>query len=232
MSEFSLYPKGDRAITISFGNLINKETHLRVKKAFHRLKQKNEDSILDIVPTYTAITIYYNWLDTSYYEMKEWIEDCLVNYDADEIVSEDVIVEIPVCYGNKFGPDLSRVAEQNHMTEEDVIDKHSSPLYLIYMMGFLPGFPYLGGLKEELATPRLKKPRINVEAGSVGIAGNQTGIYSITSPGGWNIIGKTPIQIFDQNKKKPFLLELGNYIKFVPITIDEYYALVSKSKFT
>lgn len=222
ISKYSLYPLGDKGITIIFGDKINFEIHQKVKMAIHKLEQKKNDTILDIVPTYNTITIYYNWLKTSYNELERWVNECLSSDYHEEQEYDDIVIEIPICYGNGFGPDLSHVAEHNQISEEEVIRKHSSERFLIYMMGFLPGFPYLGGLPNDLATPRLQTPRGMVEAGSVGIAGDQTGIYSIASPGGWNIIGQTPVGIYHPENKQSFLLKVGNYIKFNPITKDEF----------
>lgn len=223
MSKYALFPIGDKGIVINFGQTIDKKTHQKVKQAFYCLQKHKNNSILDIVPTYNTITIYFNWKTSSYKETKQWINACLATNDRlNKVVNRKTFMEIPVYYGDKFGPDIERVAKHNQISVKEVIKKHSSCEYLIYMMGFLPGFPYLGGLPDDLATPRLHSPRAIVEAGSVGIAGNQTGIYSISSPGGWNIIGQTPIEIFQPKKKNSFLLEIGNFIKFKPITIEEF----------
>ena len=125
-----------------------------------------------------------------------------------------------------FGrPDLANVAEHNGLTEEEVVKIHSSEEYLIYMLGFIAGFPYLGGMDKRIATPRLKSPRVKIEGGSVGIAGEQTGIYPVASPGGWQLIGRTPLKLYDSEREKPVLLESGQYIKFRPVTEEEYKAI-------
>ena len=121
-----------------------------------------------------------------------------------------------------MGPDLEFVAEHNHMTPDEVIRLHTSEEYLIYMLGFIAGFPYLGGMNKKIATPRLKSPRVKIEGGSVGIAGEQTGIYPVASPGGWQLIGRTPVKLYDADREKPVLLEAGQYIKFRPVTEEEY----------
>lgn len=222
INTYSLYPLGDKGVTIIFGDNINVQIHRKVKTALQRFEKEKNETILDIVPTYNTITIYYDWLKTSYNELEIWVNECLSNDYPEEQVLDDTVIEIPICYGNGLGPDLSRVAEHNQISEEEVIRKHSSECYLIYMMGFLPGFPYLGSLPNDLATPRLESPRGMVEAGSVGIAGDQTGIYSIASPGGWNIIGQTPVGIYHPKKKQPFSLAVGNFIKFKPINKVEF----------
>jgi KipI family sensor histidine kinase inhibitor len=137
-------------------------------------------------------------------------------------------VEIPVCYGSDFGPDIETVADTNQLTVAQVIELHSEPEYLIYMVGFTPGFPFMGGLSEKLHTPRLETPRTLVPEGSVGIANNQTGIYPVASPGGWQLIGRTPVKLFAPGRKNPFLYQAGDRIKFKPISAAEYTHLVEK----
>jgi len=135
------------------------------------------------------------------------------------------IVEIPVCYGGKFGPDLEIVAKHNQLTPDEVITIHSEGLYLIYMIGFAPGFPYLGGLSDKIATPRRESPRFKIPAGTVGIAGDQTGVYPIETPGGWQLIGRTPVKLFNPKHSSPTLLKTGSYIRFIPIPPKEYEQL-------
>ncbi len=139
-------------------------------------------------------------------------------------------MEIPVCYGNKFGPDMENVQKAHGLTMEQVILLHSTPEYLIYMIGFTPGFAFLGGLDEKLYTPRLATPRMHVPEGSVGIANNQTGMYPIASPGGWQLIGKTPLKLFAPDRANPFLYKAGDKIKFKPISQIEYDLLAQKEK--
>ena len=131
-------------------------------------------------------------------------------------------VEIPVCYGGELGPDIDTVAATNNLTVEEVIELHCEPEYLIYAVGFSPGFPFLGGLPERLYTPRLETPRTLVPGGSVGIANNQTGIYPVASPGGWQLIGRTPVKLFAPWRQNPFLYQAGDRLKFKPISTDEY----------
>nr|WP_010647976.1 5-oxoprolinase subunit PxpB [Oceanobacillus massiliensis] len=135
------------------------------------------------------------------------------------------IVHIPVLYGGESGPELTAVASLNGMTEEEVIAIHSGTDYLIYMMGFIPGFPYLGGMSKRIAAPRLSKPRSEIPAGSVGIAGEQTGIYPLKSPGGWQIIGQTPVKTYDAARQPPILLQAGNYIRFNAIDAEEFESI-------
>jgi len=162
---------------------------------------------------------------TSGYEvMKAILKELLTNM-KETVDEKKKVIEIPVCYGGSFGPDLEIVAKHHHLTPEQVIHIHSKPKYLVHMIGFAPGFPYLGGLNEEIATPRRQSPRVKIPAGSVGIAGNQTGVYPIESPGGWQIIGRTPVKLFNPHKTPPTLLQTGNYITFKPISRKEYEQL-------
>ena len=142
--------------------------------------------------------------------------------NVDTKVKTKKIYEIPVCYGGEYGPDLEFVAKNADISVEEVIKIHSSKDYLIYMLGFLPGFSYLGGLDEKIHTPRLANPRIKIPAGSVGIGGAQTGIYPLESPGGWQLIGKTPVKTYNPDRKVPILFEAGDYIRFVPISQEEF----------
>ena len=139
-----------------------------------------------------------------------------------EEASASRVFEIPVCYGGEYGPDIENIAKHAGLTEEEVIEIHSSKDYLIYMLGFLPGFSYLGGLDERIHTPRLANPRIRIPAGSVGIGGSQTGIYPLDSPGGWQLLGMTPVKTYDPEREDPILFEAGNYIRFVPVSEEEY----------
>ena len=132
------------------------------------------------------------------------------------------VFEIPVCYGGAYGPDLKTIADHAGLTQEEVIRIHSSRDYLIYMLGFLPGFCYLGGLAERIHTPRLANPRKNIRAGSVGIGGSQTGIYPLDSPGGWQLMGMTPVKTYDPEREIPILVEAGDYIRFIPVDEGEY----------
>ncbi|MEG2984683.1 MAG: 5-oxoprolinase subunit PxpB, partial [Peptostreptococcaceae bacterium] len=141
---------------------------------------------------------------------------------------EKNIVEIPVLYGGEFGPDIETVARHNNLSVEEVMDIHSKGEYLVYMLGFTPGFTYLGGMDNKIETPRLEIPRVKIPAGSVGIAGKQTGVYPIDSPGGWQLIGRTPIKLYDINKERPILLSAGDYVKFVPINKAEYEKMLNE----
>ena len=139
-----------------------------------------------------------------------------------------VVMEIPVCYGGEYGPDLDFVAKYNRLTPEEVVRLHTSAEYLIYMLGFTPGFSYMGGMDERIATPRLESPRVLIHAGSVGIAGKQTGLYPLDSPGGWQLIGRTPVRLYDAHRDNPILLDAGLHVKFVPIDEAEFKRIVQR----
>ena len=221
MENVRLLPLGDSGITVEFGNEISETVKSRVTAFAARLEREKTEGILEIVPTYRSASVYYDPSVMGYMNLVTLIERVL-NTSDEGSQKEKTVVEIPVWYSRESGPDLEFVASHSGKTEDEVIAIHSRPEYLIYMLGFTPGFPYLGGMDESIAAPRLETPRVKIEAGSVGIAGSQTGIYSLDSPGGWRLIGKTPVKLFDIKREKPTLLESGQYLKFVPIGKDEY----------
>jgi len=182
------------------------------------------DGIKEIIPTYRSILVLYDPAMTTPVVLQETLT-AMEERLSDIEIPPPKIVEISVCYGEEFGPDIDYVAESHDLTVAEVIRIHSEPEYLIYMVGFTPGFPFLGGLPEKLHTPRLETPRTSVPAGSVGIANNQTGIYPITSPGGWQLIGRTPLRLFAPERKNPFLYQAGDRIRFKPISSEEYTRL-------
>ena len=175
---------------------------------------------LEIVPENIPLDIRYEDDDLIIVNVKDYIK----NPKPNGYRSLHLVVEIPVFYGGSYGEDLKDVAAHAGLTEEEVIKLHSSVDYNIYMLGFLPGFPYLGGLDPKLFTPRLDNPRTKIPEGSVGIGGEQTGIYPLESPGGWRLIGRTPLKLYDPDREQPFLYQAGDYIRFVPITAEEYEA--------
>lgn len=212
---------GDCALIMEFGNEINPQINNRVRQTVDLLEKENIEGILDWIPTYRSILIKYNPALISHEQLIDQLRSLENAQDKMEF-SRPFITEIPMVYGGLYGPDLEYVASYNNLSVEEVIQIHSQRNYLIYMMGFTPGFPYLGGMSERIATPRLKSPREKIIGGSVGIAGSQTGIYPIDSPGGWQLIGKTPLRLFAPEKGEPFLLKAGNYLRFVPISEEEY----------
>lgn len=212
---------GDGAITVEFDSAISLDANIKVRGLADAISSVGFEGLIEVVPTYRSVTVHYDPLVITYEEVIEYIKK---TEDKSEGIKEHKshIIEIPVCYEDEYGPDLCDVASHNNISIEEVIRRHSSPDYLIYMIGFTPGFPYLGGMDKTIATPRLSKPRLKIEAGSVGIAGEQTGIYPVDSPGGWRIIGKTPLKLYDKDLDTPVLLDMGDYLRFIPIDKDEF----------
>ncbi|MBP2077160.1 5-oxoprolinase subunit PxpB [Oceanobacillus polygoni] len=218
---FQISAYGDTGLRIQFGEHISKETNQQIRSFCMLLEKEKIPGVIEWIPTYTAVTIVYDPCTVLYKALIIQMEKLQNRLSAMELPPAE-IMHIPVCYGGEKGPDLATVANLHNLDESQVVSTHSSAEYLIYMMGFIPGFAYLGGMSEEIATPRLESPRSAIPAGSVGIAGEQTGIYPLESPGGWQIIGRTPIKLYDPNSLSPILLRAGNYIRFIPISEEEY----------
>jgi KipI family sensor histidine kinase inhibitor len=214
-------PCGDTGLSVEFADGIDRLVNDRVQCLFRYLRAKSFPGIVDLNPTYRSLLVQYRPWQCSFENLVLLVEEGLKVRDEGYVRQADP-VRIPVCYGGVYGPDMEEVSAFHGLTADQVIQLHSSPEYYVYMIGFTPGFPYLGGLDERLFTPRKKEPRKMVSAGSVGIADRQTGIYSIDSPGGWQLIGKTPLRLFDQELQDPFLLSPGDFLQFVPITEDEF----------
>lgn len=218
---------GDRGLLVEFGASIDPEINQKVRQIFLSLEKMPIEGVTEVIPTYRSILIFYDSFQSDPERLKKQILDRENKLDKWEIPLPETI-GIQVAYGDDFGPDLEFVAQHNNLTPEEVIQIHTSGTYLIYMLGFTPGFPFLGGLSEKIFTPRLEKPRQLVPAGSVGIANNQTGIYPIDSPGGWQIIGKTPIKLYDPTGSPPILLKAGNYLKFTRISRKEFLEIANR----
>jgi inhibitor of KinA len=214
-------PCGDTGLSVEFAGGIDRRVNDRVQRLFRQLLEKFIPGVVDLNPTYQSLLIQYHPWKCSYENLVLIIGESLKSPEEGQLRQAE-LVRIPVCYGGVYGPDMDAVAAFHAMSTDQVIRIHSAPEYYVYMIGFTPGFPYLGGLDERLHTPRKKEPRKLVSAGSVGIADCQTGIYSIDSPGGWQLIGKTPLRLFDQQGLAPFLLSPGDSLQFVPITEDEF----------
>lgn len=219
--DFSFSPLGDQAIVIEVGNEINEETQQRLKAASALLEASSLPWLVEIIPAFTTVTVFYNPLAALYGTVKEELEE-LVQQAAKELEAESRTVEIPVCYGGDFGPDLAFVAQHNGLTEEEVIRIHTSGTYSVSMIGFAPGFPFISGMSENIAAPRRESPRLRIPERTVGIAGMQTGVYPIETPGGWQLIGRTPLRLFRPEQEIPSLLRAGDKIVFTPITESEY----------
>lgn len=221
MQNIKILTAGDASLLVEFGKEINPDINRKIAATVQLMREQHIEGVVDVIPSFCALLINYDPRVIGYEEIKGRIKDLLkVEIKAGD--ERKKIFEIPVCYGGEFGPDIATIAEHAGLTEQEVIDIHSSRDYLIYMLGFLPGFCYLGGLDERIFTPRLASPRLKIEAGSVGIGGSQTGIYPLDSPGGWQLMGKTPVKTYDPDREVPILVEAGDYIRFVPIDEEEF----------
>lgn len=212
----------EQTVMIYFDNEISESTYQLVQSTVQYIKNQNHSEITEIILSYRAILIYFDNKRIEGNELLENLELNRLQNESDARTRNKRIIQIPVLYGEEYGPDLAEVAEHNHLTKEEVKQIHTRQPYLIYMLGFMPGFPYLGGLDERLHTPRRSEPRLKIEAGSVGIANNQTGLYPMDSPGGWQIIGRTPLKVFDLNRTPMTMYEAGDYIQFYEIDQHEY----------
>ena len=221
----TISPVGDRAISIDFGQVIDPTINRHIRQTIERIKEFQLEGIIELVPTYCALLVEYDAMLYSYSEICNIIEPTLEEGMTDTTNELVTVVEVPTVYGGEFGPDLSFVASHNHLSEAEVISIHSGTDYLVYMLGFIPGFTYLGGMDPRIATPRLSSPRTLIPAGSVGIAGEQTGTYPSDSPGGWQIIGRTPVTMYDMSKAQAALLKAGDYVRYVPIDESEFHRI-------
>ena len=227
MSDVRILLSGDSAVTVEFGNEISPAVNAQIRTFSIALAERDIPGIVETVPTYCSLMVHYDPGVILYDELVKELKVLMGQLSNIQISLSDVL-EIPVLYGGEAGPDLDFVAEHNHKTHEEVVKIHTSTEYLIYMLGFTPGFTYLGGMSEEIAAPRLKQPRVRIPAGSVGIAGSQTGVYPIDSPGGWQLIGKTPVRMYDPDRAEPILPKAGEYIKFYSITQAEFDAIAAQ----
>jgi len=219
-------PLGDQALTITLGNSIDEATHRRVRAVVARLDRDRPAGMIDRVAAFASVTVHYDpaIVGAPPYESFVATLNRVLSDVGDETPVPARLVEIPVCYGGDLGPDLGDVAARHALSEADIVEIHSAAEYLVYMVGFMPGFAYLGGLDPRIATPRRSSPRKAVPTGAVGIGGQQTGVYPTVSPGGWNLIGRTPRAIFDVARKEPALLAMGDRVRFRPITRAEFDA--------
>lgn len=224
-------PLGDRAVMITVGHTIDEPTNRLVRAVSARLDAAPPAGVVDQVPAFVSVAVHYDPARVegdarlSPYERIVLDLQQLLATVRPEQLPEPRRVEIPVCYGGDLGPDLQDVADRHALTPDEVVRIHSGGEYLVYMIGFMPGFAYLGGLSERIVTPRRSSPRMAVPAGSVGIGGEQTGVYPLESPGGWNLIGRTPLRIFDASRAEPTLLTTGDRVVFQPISRDEFDSL-------
>ncbi len=227
MEEVQYIRASDCALIVSCGEDIDEAINKKVYALLKMLEKEQIKGVVEVVPTYRDLCISYNPLEQTAGYLIEICDRLINNLDHEE-ESERKVVEVPVVYGGEYGPDLEYLAKLHDLTPEEVVEIHSTPEYRIYMVGFAPGFPYMGGLDERLHTPRREIPNPRVPSGSVGIGGKQTNVLTITGPSGWWYIGMTPLVFADVEKEDPTLIKPGYYIKFKPITPEEYELYTEK----
>ncbi len=221
---------GDRCVLVGLGTTVDQETSARVHALVRRLRERPIAGVTDIVPAFTTIALHYRpegFGPRPFSRMKELLLERLSEpLQADEVPAR--VIEVPVCYGGDFGPDLDEVAGKRGLSAEEVIALHLASPHRVHMLGFAPGFPFIGGLDAALAMPRRATPRTRIPAGTVAIAREQTCIYPLETPGGWNLIGRTPMRLFDPAAAPPALLQPGDAIRFVRITPAAYQAIMDR----
>lgn len=222
-----IYPCGDQAVTLELGNAIDLAVNRQVQAIFAHIRSLQFPFVRDLIPAYNTITLVYDHAalrsmhaDKPYEYISALLLDAAAECRNDPAKGRKI--RIPVCYDATFGPDLAGIAAERNMSVDEVVALHSGRTYHVYLIGFLPGFAYMGTVDARIAAPRKTSPAQQVPAGTVGIAGEQTGIYPLTSPGGWQLIGRTPLLMFDPQRESPSLLEAGDEVEFFPINLTAF----------
>lgn len=215
---------GELCLVVEFSDAIDMQANIRLQNLRRALERENIPGLREMVPTYRSLSIHHDPLALPREELVAKVEKALLQTSGPESSAKRILV-MPVLYGGELGPDMENVMRHTGLAEEEVIRRHTSRDCYCFMLGFTPGFGYLGGMDESLETPRLTTPRVRIPAGSVGIAGKQTGAYSIDSPGGWQLIGHTPLRLFDPAAANPILIAAGDWIRFRAIDHNEYDAI-------
>ena len=218
---------GDSALVIEFGDRVSPEINAKVRRLSKFLEASPVDGVTEVVPTYRSLLVHYDPRMSSLRELRSRLGKAIRESEKVSLDGSRRVI-MPVRYGGEFGPDIGDVATYNKISVEDVIHIHSNTDYVVYMIGFIVGFPYLGELPKSIACPRLKTPRVKVPAGSVGIAGTLTGIYPVEAPGGWRLIGRTPLKLFNERSDPPSLLQAGDRVQFQSVTRSEYSKIAEK----
>jgi inhibitor of KinA len=225
-------PFGDNALLVEFGNVISLEINRKVVALNENIAEAEIRGIEEIVPTFRSLLVRYDASKISYEQLVFRIKNIETKLSDSSVKEVGRKITIPTVYGGKYGPDLNYVAQYHRLTEEQVVELHSRNEYRVYMLGFIAGFPYLGEVSREISTPRLETPRLKVPAGSIGIAEKQTGIYPREAPGGWRIIGRTSLKLFNPLQQPPSLLKPGDTVKFEPISKKEFIRSLSRDNKT
>jgi inhibitor of KinA len=214
----------DQSLLVYFGQEITIQAHQQVRKLLRLLEMEPIAGVRNLHPAYCSLLVKFDGLRLRHDQVESILRRYLERLEEIKL-PEPRLVEIPVCYGGEFGPDLAEVCAIHGLTPAQAIEMHASTEYLVYFLGFVPGFAYLGELPEALVTPRLAAPRRRVPAGSVGIAGNQTAVYPFATPGGWRLIGRTPVAMFRAEREGFSLLAIGDRVRFAPISAERFGAL-------
>lgn len=229
MGKVTIVPVGDSALHVTFEEKINRKVNEQVHQLKAVLTHANISGIQEMIPAFKTLTVLYDPMIISYEDIKACILTHMSTLFEKVSLSRKIHI-LPVCYEEPFNVDLKDLSDFSHLSIEEIIKRHTSKPYYIYMLGFLPGFPYLGGMDESLAMPRLSEPRMKVEAGSVGIAESQTGVYTLDSPGGWRIIGKTPVHLVDLSHEQIVPYQAGEWIQFQSISKQEFLSIEKEVK--
>ncbi len=223
MNDLRVVPAGDAAWFVEFDDRIDPVVNARAIAVARAVREARWPCVRDIVTGYRSVAVYVDPLASGSGELGQALA-ALAARTPPADTSHEALITVPVCYGGEFGPDLARVAAFAGCSEDEVIRRHTAPEYRVYMVGYVPGFPYMGTVDPRIAAPRRETPRVKVPAGSVGIAGPQTGIYPRETPGGWNLIGRTPLKPFDERRPEPCLFRPGSRVRFVAIGPEEFAA--------
>lgn len=224
--DYAIVPAGDAVVHVAFAARLEAVVNARVVWLADALRRAQWPGVRDIVPAYHSLAVYFDPLRTDVDRLTKHLET-IAAQSREAAVPPVTVREVPVCYGGIYGPDLDAMVEATGLSVAEIIARHSAPQYRVFMVGFTPGFAYLGPVDPSIAVPRRPTPRVRVPVGSVGIAGQQTGIYPSETPGGWMLIGRTPLRPFQPTRPQAFLLQPGDAVQFVPVDADEYHRLTT-----